>query len=533
MSTALQVTAPQRSPGRWRFDPHDLGWKIYAPLLAIAVALVAMQLHWHGVDWPAQLYRVQVFRTSGWVSYDTGWYSGNVPAAYSSLYPPVAALFGLGFVAVASVAAAAWAFDRLVTVQFGPRARLGSLCFAAGMVVQVVIGQLPFLLGMALGLLALLALTTMRTRSAIVFAVACALSSFVAALFVILAAASIFASRRESRMAAAAVAAAALTPIMIVAVVYRQVGRFPFPAPTLASVLVACLGVALVIPASHRTLRLGVGLYAALSAVLFVLQTPVGANDARLATTMAVPLLLCAGRRRFVTALFVVVVGAWEIAPAMGAINIDTHDASTSQSFYRPLLDELRQVASQPTRLEIPLTHEHWEAAWVAPTIPLARGWERQLDISENPLFYKTGLLNRSTYRTWLVTNGVGWVALPHAPLDYAGRSEAALLRSGASFLMPVWHDRNWDLWKVQGTNGMVIGPATLTHLATDGFTLNATNAGRAVVRVRASPTWSIVDSNGSACLSRTSDSWTVVRIRRPGVIQVVAEPLPTTATAC
>jgi hypothetical protein len=533
MSTAFQVTAPQQSPGRWRFDPDGLGWKMYAPLLAIAVALVAMQLHWHGVDWPAQLYRVQVFRTSGWVSFDTGWYSGNVPAAYSTLYPPVAALFGLGFVAVASAAAAAWAFDRLVTVQFGRRARLGSLCFAAGMVVQVVIGQLPFLLGMALGLLGVVALTSMRTRIAVVFAVTCALSSFVAALFVIIAAASIFATRRESRTAAAAVAASAFTPIIVIAVVYRQVGRFPFPATTLASVLIACLGVAVVLPASHRTLRLGIALYAALSTVLFVLQTPVGANDARLATTMAVPLLLCASRRRILAAAFVVVVGAWEIAPATNAINIDARDASTSQSFYRPLLDELQQVASQPTRLEIPLTHEHWEAAWVAPTIPLARGWERQLDISENPIFYKAGLLNRSTYRTWLATNGVGWVALPHAPLDYAARSEAALLRSGAPFLKPVWHDRNWDLWKVQGINGMVIGPATLTHLATDGFTLDATNAGRAVVRVRASRTWSIVDSNGSACLSRTPDSWTVVRIRRPGVIRVVAEPLPTTVAAC
>jgi hypothetical protein len=116
MSTAFHATPPHPNLGRWRIDPDGLGWKIHAPLLAIAVALVAMQLHWHGIDWPAQLYRVQVFRTNGWVSYDTGWYSGNVPAAYSSLSPPVAALCGLGFVAVASAAAAAWAFDRLVTV---------------------------------------------------------------------------------------------------------------------------------------------------------------------------------------------------------------------------------------------------------------------------------------------------------------------------------------------------------------------------------------------------------------------------------
>ena len=36
----------------------------------------------------------------------------------------------------------------------------------------------------------------------------------------------------------------------------------------------------------------------------------------------------------------------------------------------------------------MPLTHNHWEAADLAKVVPLARGWERQLDQKANPIFY-------------------------------------------------------------------------------------------------------------------------------------------------
>ena len=46
------------------------------------------------------------------------------------------------------------------------------------------------------------------------------------------------------------------------------------------------------------------------------------------------------------------------------------------------------RAAAGPFRVEIPFTANHWEARWVAPAVPLARGWERQLDGKRNPLFY-------------------------------------------------------------------------------------------------------------------------------------------------
>ncbi len=60
--------------------------------------------------------------------------------------------------AVASAAVAAWAFDTLLVERYGPRARAGSAVFALGTMVPAIVGQLPFLMGEALGLGCLVAL---------------------------------------------------------------------------------------------------------------------------------------------------------------------------------------------------------------------------------------------------------------------------------------------------------------------------------------------------------------------------------------
>ena len=79
----------------------------------------------------------------------------------------------------------------------------------------------------------------------------------------------------------------------------------------------------------------------------------------------------------------------------------------------------------------MPLTRNHWEAAYVAPHIPLARGWHRQLDREANGLFYGDEPLNAATYLAWLHALAVRWVALPNASLDVSAQHEAAILREG------------------------------------------------------------------------------------------------------
>src|SRR5581483_7937260 len=130
-----------------------------------------------GADLPAQLYRIGLFHRQGLVLWDSQWYGGHWTLNYSVLFPPIAGTLGAPLTGVVSAAVAALAFDRLVTDRFGRTARLGSAAFAIGTLVQIAIGQLPFLGGEALALCAFWAATRARWRVAVALAAAAALTS--------------------------------------------------------------------------------------------------------------------------------------------------------------------------------------------------------------------------------------------------------------------------------------------------------------------------------------------------------------------
>jgi hypothetical protein len=218
----------------------------------------------------------------------------------------------------------------------------------------------------------------------------------------------------------------------------------------------------------------------------------------------------------------------WQWAPTDTVVT--TPSPELQQSYYQPLLTELAQVASGPVRVEIPPTLEHWEAAFVAPYVSLARGWERQLDVANNPLFYTKGELTPSSYKTWLDNNGITWVALSTAPLDYAAVAEARLLRSGVvPGLSLVWTTNHWRLWHVDGSPGLVSGPATLTMLEPDHLKLQVSAPGLITVRVRYTAFWRV--GSGAACLSPTRGGWTSVAAASTGTIELSASMLNTSSS--
>jgi len=101
-TSIVSVTGCGSSPPpdcRW-LQPYD------PPLLAATLAVVAVAAGWRGVDWPAQMYPVQLVRTHGLISFDVSWYGEALPLAYSVPFPALAAAAGLGVVAVVSAATA-------------------------------------------------------------------------------------------------------------------------------------------------------------------------------------------------------------------------------------------------------------------------------------------------------------------------------------------------------------------------------------------------------------------------------------------
>jgi len=179
------------------------------------------------------------------------------------------------------------------------------------------------------------------------------------------------------------------------------------------------------------------------------------------------------------------------------------------------LLAELRRLHvgydARPARIEVVPTRNHMEARWVADRAMIARGWERQLDIARNGIFYEhRSTLDAARYRAWLSQNAISYVALPDAPLDYSARGEARVIGIAPGYLREVWRSTHWRLFAVRGATPLAQPPSVVTQLDSDSFTLRASRAGATVVRLRFTPYWSIADGRG--CVQRARGGWTEVR---------------------
>ena len=103
-------------------------------------------------DMAAHTYRTWLWSEGGFATWNAQWYGGHHIAGYSLLYPPLAALAGTRFVGVAS-AVAAVALFALPARRLAPTpaaAALASWLFLGGVMSNVVIGRMPFTLGVAL-----------------------------------------------------------------------------------------------------------------------------------------------------------------------------------------------------------------------------------------------------------------------------------------------------------------------------------------------------------------------------------------------
>jgi hypothetical protein len=309
-------------------------------------------------------------------------------------------------------------------------------------------------------------------------------------------------------------------PVGVVTVLFPEGGDFPFPFGGALNTIIAT---AVIVALGRRYLVLrwaGAG-YVALCLICAVVATPVGGNAARLVAVAGpvVVLLVASVRREFVAALLVpLFLLQW--APISLAFSGDR--AQTEASFYRPLLDVLATRPS-PMRIEVVPVATHTEADLVARSVPLARGWSRQLDRKYDALFYGDHL-DPQDYLRWLQQLGVSIVAIADTPLDVAGRREAELLASPPSYLHEIHHDAVWRVFEVVPQPSLVDGPATMTALDVDSFTLDVTSPGPAtvtvIVKVRYSPWFQVVA--GTGCVHETSDGWTSIDAK-PGTVRVAA----------
>jgi hypothetical protein len=477
--------------------------------VAATVALVLGGLHLllrprTGTDIAAQIARASFAGAHPATPVDLSWYGGVHPYGYSLLAPYVLHVVGIGLTGLLAAVAAAVLLARLLRDSAHPVA--GAALGAFFCVANVVSGRTTFALGAVAGLAAL-ALLPRRGPAALAAALSGLLSP-VAAAFLGLAAAVLVLRRLPGGWTTGL---AASGPVALLAWLFPSGGVQPYEAGSAPYAVLA--GLVLAALTHSPLLRTGGLLYATAAGLLVLLSDPFGSNVLRLGLLLAAPLVVATATERWrlvapVTAALLL----WQVQPLWADLR-----ASRPPSFValnRALLDlDVRRVEVVPLR-------DHGEAAYVAPVVPLARGWSRQIDTDRNGLFYR-GALSAGDYAAWLRENGVDAVALgPSARADGGGQAERALLLVGSvPGLEPVWSDREWRVWRFTRTEPIAGAPVQVLDTDRTTVRLRSDRPAEVELKVRWSR-WLSVD--GPACVERRGGG-TRIRFSGPGVAVVAA----------
>jgi hypothetical protein len=512
--------------------PEPVAARRVAPAI-LAAALAAVYLIWSPAsrDLAAHLLRAKLFSVEGFGIWDNWWYAGHHTPGYGVLFPPIAAAIGPQLAAAVAVVGTAALFEPLARGHFGEGAWLGALWFAAGAATDLFTGRLTFAFGLLPAVAAVLALSRERTWLAAVLCVVTALASPVAALFTALAGLAYAVGSLATKsvgaadgaspgpLAGVAMALASLAPVAILAVAFPEGGTEPFGFSALWPIPVIAVLILLILPRDAWTLRAAVVLYTVGCLLAYAIPSPVGSNATRLGALVAGPLAALVLWRRRLTVLLAAAFLPLLYVQVQAAVRdtTETGGPGTTAAYYQPLLGFLSRQSHPPFRIEIPFTADHWEAYEVAPRFALARGWERQLDIEDNSLFYD-GTLAAGTYEAWLHRLAVRFVAVADAGLDYSARAEVALIDRGLPYLRLVWHGRHWRVYAVANPTPIVQG-AALRALGPDSLSIDARAPGSFVVHVRFTPYWAL--SGGSGCVAPDGE-FTRVTLRRAGEVRLV-----------
>jgi hypothetical protein len=483
-----------------------------APVTGVALAgVVYLVVRPPTADMAAHAFRAWLFDSEGMTVWNAQWYGGHHVLGYSMLFAPLAAWPGPAWVGVLSAVIATAAFTPIAWAVAPSRsAAAGAVwLFAAGVLSNVVIGRMPFTLGIAFAVGAWLCAEQRRTvwlAAAAVLSLASVLASPVAGAFLVLAAATRAAVSGRAALAPATVLG---LPVIIgggtMAVLFPEGGDDRFVATAFWPMLAIALAAALLLAPRPRIAAL---VYVAVLVAAFVIPTPFGQNALRLPVLIGPALLLLvprAGAPRAAVAVVLVALLYLQWLPAVRAVAEAHGDPSTRAAFYTDPRAFLEHAVQPGQRVEVAFTHNHWEVAHLASVVPLARGWERQLDEKANPLFYDGQPLTADRYHRWLRNSGIAWVALPDAPLDYSAKAEARLLERGVPYLKLAHASHGWRIWQVRDATPPASGGARVTVALPNGFDVDA--RGPTIVRQRYTRWW----HSSTACMSKAPGGWTRV----------------------
>ena len=489
-------------------------------LVATALGVAYLIAQPDSADHAAQVFRSGFFDSQGFAAWDNFWFGAHNMPGYGLLLPALGALIVPRWVGVLAAVAASLLFSAIAYRRFGDRARLGVAWFATATSISLFTGRLTFALGVAVALAAVFFAQRDHRLLAIFFAALTPLASPVAALFLGCGAVAYAVAERNRGGLELAVVAVGMAVLMSWA--FPEGGTEPFKFSSYQPAILVTIAVFLALPKEERTLRYGVAAYGLALTAAFLIQSPMGGNATRMGALLLGPALAFGlwRRQRLYLVLLVPVLIYWQWSPVVRDLEQVSAQPSVKPGFYAPLIDFLRgQPRHDAYRVEVLPEAHHWESAYVPRGIYIARGWERQLDRKLNPLFYQSAPLSGPQYRSWLDDLGVGYVAVPHAPLDYAAAPEIRMLKRGPPrFLERVKKSTDRSVYKVRNPSPLAIG-GKMVKLRPQGFVVDTSAPGTVLVRVRWTPYWSV--EQGTGCVEQAPGGYTMLDVETPGRFRV------------
>ncbi|MEQ8833778.1 MAG: hypothetical protein RIB67_04960 [Miltoncostaeaceae bacterium] len=509
---------------------HPLG----AGLLAGTLALALMLFGPPGGDEAAHLYLTQTWREHGWQLWDNYWYSGRYAQVnYSLIFYPLAAAIGLAGAVAASVAGASAAFAALVRRRWPALAVGPATAFAVLLPLGAIAGTYPFLMGLALALGSLVAMAHRRAGWAVAGVLVTGLAHPLALAFLVVTLAAVASISpgwwRQPRNVAVGVAVGVTCTVHLVLLLGFSGGgsHYPFRPIDAAAIAGFCVAGLLLTRgvADQRQLRAVFIGYGVLSAVAFLVSSPLGGNAVRLMLLMGAPLLLLplaarGFRPRGVAVTLVAGVVLWQALPAVAGWQRSVESRAQNEDFWYPVMAFVDQNHRPGERVQVVATADNWEAYWMARRgVPLARGWFRQDDFPANAALYAD--LTPQRYRNWLRRTAVRYVFLPDDPLDYSAEAEAELLRSGESGLEVVAQMGSWTVYEFPEARPIATPEQDITVLQLTGndVTLRVRRPGVYRLRMHYTPYWHA--EGVPACAAPASPWGTRLRVGRAGLVKL------------
>lgn len=416
------------------------------------------------------------------LKYWFGWFGGgSTPGNYSVLTPYASAAIGailLAAVATAAITPVAWLALRGTA---HPVAGMWVVTLTAGL--NLWSGRVPFALGGLLSVATVVFVMRRRPWVAAVLAVLAVASSPVSGAFVGIGLAGLSLARPQWRRTCLQSMLPIGLSLLGVAFLFGQPGPESFSFVQLLQLLATvafCL-----IAAPPDWLKTSIWLTILAGPFLFLVPNGLGDNILRFAWYCLPAIVVATSVRRLRVALFAVSLAILGSTKQTGGDVFDSAGKTASPHFYTSLIDELRALTKPllTYRLEVVEDGTHTASAALLDHAMLARGYEYQEDNALNKVLSATDL-DATKYKVWLDNNAVGYVAIASA--HRAPAPEYTLVSTNRPrYLVQVWHDDKWTLYRVQNPNPIVKGPVTVARFSQSELVLRVPCECTFTVRVR------------------------------------------------